>query len=277
MFPHLGMSGDHVTGCTGQGGRGSRRFSGWRSSTSRSYCGRGRSALHAPTTLCGQWSSGCCGSSSSAGSSSTALRGCGAPGAVAACSSPFPAVAEASVPRVRRRSRCCGPSGCGRSCSLRWPTVTSSSPFRAGCARCFAVGARSSPNSPGPAPRLPPSSSPAAPVTTSDPASSSVTVFLYRAGPWRRLSWLAPRGLGDTVRQGEVGDMRSRPRSGWATGGAGPARQPLLERAPPAARPLLPGQQALSRRARRQDGGNAEVRVYLSWDLGDTRRRYRDD
>jgi hypothetical protein len=118
---------------------------------------------------------------------------------------------------------------------------------------------------------------PAAPVTTSDPASSSVTVFLYRAGPWRRLSWLAPRGLGDTVRQGEVGDMRSRPRSGWATGGAGPARQPLLERAPPAARPLLPGQQALSRRARRQDGGNAEVRVYLSWDLGDTRRQYRDD
>jgi hypothetical protein len=90
---------------------GSRPYTGSSSGTSRSCFGSGPSASPGATERCRRSWSACCGAFSHAACPSTASRGCGAGSVGAACWSPSPAGAGASVPRVRRRSSSCGPSG----------------------------------------------------------------------------------------------------------------------------------------------------------------------
>jgi hypothetical protein len=65
--PAWGWAWRSRAGSIDHGGRGSHRSSGSWSSTSRSCCGSGPSALGGSTAPCARWSRGCCASSSSAG------------------------------------------------------------------------------------------------------------------------------------------------------------------------------------------------------------------
>jgi hypothetical protein len=124
--PAAGVAWRFVRGCTGRGGRGSPRSSGWSSSTSRSSYGCTRSASPSSTARSVPSSSACCAGSSRVAWSSTASHAFGAARVGPACSARFPAAAGASVRHAKRRSSSCGRSGYRRKCSSQSRIVTSS-------------------------------------------------------------------------------------------------------------------------------------------------------